>query len=110
MNWLHFFLWIAGIYGLYYIFIILLDIAKAKRSPAAKSAGNELVFSENIHPQRPDLVKDMSPQMPAGTAVKDMNAKVKREPEIVASGGVNIRDLFNLARQEAILYTRPVSF
>jgi hypothetical protein len=30
MNWLHFFMWLGGIYILYYLAVLLLDVAGAK--------------------------------------------------------------------------------
>jgi hypothetical protein len=110
MNWLHFFLWIAGIYGLYYAVVILLDTAKASRSPSLKTAGNELTFSEPIQPQKLEHIPEPETQNKTKAGVTDTGIKIQREPEVMATGGVGIRDLFNLARQEAIIYTRPVSF
>jgi hypothetical protein len=110
MNWLHFLLWIAGVYGLYYVVIILLDIVKSNRSPNVKMAGNELTFSEPIQPQKLDHVPELISPNNTKTALTNTGIKIQRDPVVMASGGVNIRDLFNLARKEAIVYTRPVSF
>ena len=34
MNWLHFSIWVSGLYLLYYLVVILLDVAANKRAPA----------------------------------------------------------------------------
>ena len=102
MNWLHFLLWVAGIYSLYYLTVFLIDTAKSRASPAAKGHSNELTFSEDVQPKA--LVHE-----PGADAVK-APAKVKAEPEVFSSGGVILRDLFRLAQQESIVYTRTVSY
>lgn len=102
MNWLHFFLWVAGLYALYYLVVILTDVAGVKNVPASGAMSNELTFSEKVQPvqlQHPPVAAD------AG----DTTTK-KQEREVIASGGVSLKDLFNLARQEAIIYTNPVSY
>ncbi len=92
MNWLHFLLWVGGLYALYYLAVILFDVAGSRRLQAA-SSGHELTFTEHVEPV----------QMTAPAAVK-------HEPEMIASGGVVIDNLFKLCKQEAVVYTRSVSF
>jgi hypothetical protein len=95
MNWIHFFFWLTGIYSLYYLAVILLD--RGARPPA-KAAGAELTFSETNLPQQ---VEHLPAQLPV---------QKRAEPATTGSGGVNLKSLFGLAREEAILYTRAVSF
>jgi hypothetical protein len=99
MNWIHFSIWVAGLYLLYYLAVILLDVAAAKRAPAQAASG-ELTFSEAVQPKQ--LQHEPEPE-PTST-----HAKVT--PEIMASGGVSLKDFFRLAKQESIIYTKPVSF
>jgi hypothetical protein len=102
MNWLHFFLWVAGLYALYYLLVILYDVAGTKNAPAAGTISNELTFSEKVHPVQ--LQHQPVSENAEGTTAK------KHEREVIVSGGVSLKDLFNLARQEAIIYTNPVSY
>ncbi len=109
MNWLHFLLWVAGIYLLYYLAVILIDVAGGGRAPAANALTDELTFSEAITPTQ------LSASPLAETANNNktrLDEPVKRnyEPEVIGSGGVVIDNLFRLAKQEAIIYTRSVSF
>lgn len=97
MNWTHFLLWLAGGYGLYYFIVILTDLFKNKRQDISGGNPHELTFSEQVTPV----------QLPAQKAEP---AKPKDKPEVIGSGGVPITDLFRLAKQEAIIYTRGVSF
>lgn len=97
MNWTHFLLWLVGGYGLYYLVVILSDLARAKRQGVVSGHPNELTFSEQV-----------TPVQPATQAVQP--TKSTNNPEVLGSGGVPITDLFRLAKQEAIIYTRGVSF
>jgi hypothetical protein len=97
MNWTHFLLWLAVGYGLYYLFVILTDLARIKRQDVAGAIRHELTFSEQVTPVQlvPQTVEPK---------------KSTNENEVIGSGGVPITDLFRLAKQEAIIYTRGVSF
>jgi len=94
MNWLHFSLWVCGIYMLYYLVIILTDLAHG-RSPT-KTNGHELSFSGDV---RPELLK---PQDHAPAA--------KPGPSMIGSGGISLKETFGLARKDMLVYTRAVSF
>jgi len=107
MNWLHFSIWVAGLYLLYYLVVILLDVAASKRIPASASNSGELTFSETVQPKQlqhePD--EDVLPAASANTKAAD-----RPRSGVTTTGGVSLKDFFNLARQESIIYTRPVSF
>ena len=108
MNWLHFFFWVAGIYALYYLVMILTDMAGSKNT-LAKPGSPELTFSETVHPvvlKQAAAGEDRDKKTRTGE-----NAPAKKQkPEVIASGGVSLRDLFTLARQEAIIYTNAVGY
>jgi hypothetical protein len=108
MNWLHFFFWVAGIYALYYLVVILTDVTGGKKS-AAKSLSPELTFSE---PVQPVALKHTIADETAGskTRIGENAPAKKQQQEVIASGGVSLRDLFSLARQEAIIYTNAVGY
>lgn len=95
MHWTHFFLWVAGIYTLYYLALILIDLAGTKNVPAAAFT-NELTFSEVVPTQKLEHQPEEEPRQ-GGAA-------------IIASGGVPIKELFSLARKELIVYTKSVSY
>ncbi|NVM66919.1 hypothetical protein FHW88_005237 [Mucilaginibacter sp. SG538B] len=96
MSWIKFTLWLIGIYSAYYSSLIFWDSRNAKKGTRAQD-GDELTFAENIAPVSTD-----------DTDTPDL-LKVPPSP-VVSSGGVSIRQLFSLAQQEAIEFTRPVSF
>jgi hypothetical protein len=86
---------------LYYLAVILVDVAAVKRKPIPASSG-ELTFAEQVQPQRLEHMPDPE--------TENAPARPKASPGIVASGGVTLKDFFNIAKQESIIYTRPVSF
>jgi len=97
MNWLHFILWTAGGYALYYAAMILFDL-KTSGSTNLKNTTGELTFAENILPQEVEHLPEKVPEAP------------KSQTAIISSGGVTLKNLFGLCRDEAVLYTRAVSF
>ena len=97
MNWPHFILWTAGAYLLYYPAMILYDL-KTSGNPTTKGNLNELTFAENIQPREIEHLPEKTHTEP------------KPKSAILGSGGVTLKNLFGLCREEAIIYTRPVSF
>jgi hypothetical protein len=106
MNWLHFFLWIACIYAIYYLVIIFTDFLRTGNKPDAQGWVNELTFSEIESPQR-IVMEEQSISLPI-TGSKAGNSQ--GGSAVIASGGVLIRELFSLARKESIVYTGQVSY
>jgi hypothetical protein len=98
MNWLHFFIWLTGLYLLYYLVVVGCDSA-LRRKTSAGTAANELTFSEDIAPQSIEHLPD-----------KTEPPKPRPQPSMIGSGGVSLKNLFGLAREEAIIYTKAVSF
>jgi hypothetical protein len=104
MNWIHFLLWLAGIYFLYYLIVVLLDVSIGKRPQAAGASGYELTFSGYSAPQdAAQLLNEKQAQTTAAIAAQST-------PEMIASGGVPLKDVFSLARKEAIVYLKEVAF
>jgi hypothetical protein len=93
MTWIKFAFWLGGIYLAYYAALILWDIIRGSSSPVSSDA-YELTFIEHVEPVRQDPEPVSEYQ---GSAV-------------MSSGGVSLKQLFNLAREEAVEYTRSVSF
>lgn len=98
MNWIHFMIWLAGLYILYYLVVVLTDTALRGKT-ASGPASTELTFTENISPKSIEHLPD-----------KLVIAEPKPGPALIGSGGVSLKNLFGLAREEAIIYTKAVSF
>lgn len=100
MTWIKFIYWLLGFYTLYYLANIAWDLLRSKRQPAGQAP--ELHFEEAAAPQKVIAEKPKE---------KTEQAKApQKEPVISAMGGVNLKDLFNLAKAEVIAYNRGVSF
>ena len=94
MTWIKFALWLLGIYSIYYAAIIFWDFLRTNRQGTV-SDKHELTFVEDIEP-----VKSL---------VEEVTATGK-ESSFAFSGGVNLKQLFNLAREESVEYIKAVSF
>jgi len=77
-----------------------MDVAKNK-NPQAQAVGHELTFSEQSAPHDAALLLQESEAQSA----HDLGT-----PDMIASGGVLLKDVFSLARKEAIVYLKEVSF
>jgi len=93
MTWIKFIIWLLGGYAVYYAVLIIWDQLHRRRV-SGDDTTNELTFIEHIQP---------------AAAMPDVAAPLPPSP-IVASGGVSLKDTFNLAREEVVEYIRAVSF
>jgi hypothetical protein len=101
MNWMHFSLCLVAVYSLYYLIVIASDMMRAGKHAVTASISNELTFTEYQNPV----------QLASATVIPEpLPVKAEQSNDMIASGGVPITDLFRLAKQEAIIYTRSVSF
>lgn len=94
MTWIKFALWVLGGYAVYYTALIVWDYLRTNRGEAANSK-HELTFVEDINPIK-SLVEEIT-----GSG---------KESSIAFSGGVSLKQLFNLAREESVEYIKSVSF
>lgn len=96
MTWLKFIYWLSGLYTLYYLANILWDMARAKKVAGTESP--QLVFEEQA-PQKVAIDPPPSPKLPE-----------KAQSPVFESGGVRLKQLFQLAKAESIVYTGAVSY
>jgi hypothetical protein len=94
MTWIKFTLWLLGIYTTYYAALIFWDYLRSKRGETENNK-HELTFVEDFEPVKPPL-EELS-----GTG---------KESSVAFSGGVSLKQLFNLAREESVEYIKSVSF
>ena len=94
MNWISFLTYLGMGYAGYYIFMILLD-SRASSGSGTPDTLPALTFSETVEPEKISL--------------EDFKSKVP-EPGSVGLGSVSLKKVFDLARQDAIEFTKSVSF
>ena len=93
MNWMKFILWLSVIYITYYGAVLLWDFLRSRKLPADENS-HIISFVEDAEP-----VQEIAAPKPE---IYDAS--------VLSSGGVSLKQLFSLAREEAIEYTRPVSY
>lgn len=99
MTWINFLSYLAMGYAAYYLFVFLAD---SKTSPGKSSGALPvLTFSETVIPEKVSI-EDNGKGVSSGTNASGAAS--------VALGGVTIKDLFELARKDAIEFTKSVSF
>jgi len=89
----------GGCYLCYYLALILTDALFSKSFQAEKNEIPVLTFTENSPPEKVSL-EDFK----TGGAVTESG------PASIGLGGVSLQNLFVLARQDALQYTKSVSF
>jgi hypothetical protein len=99
MTWINFLSYLAMGYAAYYLLVILMDSRPAQGKSA--EALSLLTFSETVEPEKVSLENFTN----AASSARNGSG-----PASVALGGVSIKDLFELARKDAIEFTKSVSF
>jgi hypothetical protein len=94
MTWIKFAICLLGSYTCYYAALIFWDYLRSHRGETAHDQ-HELTFVEDIEPVK-------SP----AEAVTGSG----KESSIAISGGVSLKQLFNLAREETVEYVKAVSY
>lgn len=103
MSWFQFLGAIAAIYVLYYLLLLVYDKRTGVRSEAGTGM-QELTFDDEQPPEKVSL-EDFLVDVPF-----QISAEQPAVSAVTGLGGVNLKGLFELARNEAIEYTRSVSF
>lgn len=93
MTWIKFALWLSGIYAAYYAALILWDFIRSGHKPVSPDT-HELTFVEHIEPVRAEI-----------EAVPEFYPSA-----VISSGGQSLKQLFSLAKEEVIEFTRAVSY
>lgn len=113
MTWLQFLLWVAGLYTLYYLLLVLLDMSGKDRTKAGAAMSHELTFSEPVEVQQLSPEPEAAPaadRQPVSAFSQERVMAPQPGAEVIGSGGVSLKALFSMARDESILYTRSVSY
>lgn len=93
MSYLKFTLWLLSLYFVYYTLLVLWDLFKSReRGPGRQE--QELTFAEPV-----------SAIQPAFEPLPGDHSSA-----ITASGGVSLRQMFNLAQDDAVEFTSQVAY
>lgn len=94
MTWIKFTFSLLCIDTIYYAVLILWDYLRTGRGETGNEK-HELIFVEDIEPVQ--------------VRAEEVNGNGKGSP-VAFSGGVSLKELFNLAREESVEYIKAVSF
>lgn len=107
MSWISFLAWVLGIYFFYYSANIGFDLLKVGR--VADVADNNLVSVEVVTKDKVLLPTKVSDREEIDYFIDEEDTPVPESP-IYSSAGVNIKQLFELARSESIEFTGKVKY
>ncbi|RBQ12048.1 hypothetical protein [Pedobacter miscanthi] len=110
MTWTQFIIYLSGAYCCYYGANLFFDYSRAYRANETGDAGLISVgLSSSDLPQK-IAMEDLDPGFSEIAYFIGEGDGDAADSPIVSSGGISIRELFELARDESIEYTRQVSF
>jgi len=107
MTWITFMMWLLAIYSFYYTLIFAYDFYRTRDNEFAGTAKPGAVeFPPEI---LAELIKDIH-LLPDEDEIDYFTGEEESEPASFSSGGVSLKELFELARSESIEFTHQVSF
>ncbi|WP_316846464.1 hypothetical protein [Pedobacter psychrodurus] len=110
MTWTQFIIYLLGSYCFYYGVNLFFDYSRI--GVAVKDSGTEVVsvgISSSDLPKK-IAMEDLDPGFSEVDYFIGEGEGDASDSPIVSSGGISIRELFELARDESIEYTKAVSF
>ena len=109
MTWTQFIIYLIGTYCFYYGANLFFDYSRTGEAQASDTNLISVGISSSDLPQK-IAMEDLDPGFSEiDYFVGEGEGDVADSP-IVSSGGISIRELFELARDESIEYTSSVSF
>jgi hypothetical protein len=114
MTWTNFLLILLVIYLTYYGLNVIFDLFMARKQPGSESDQDVLFFNEDISPELityeeeseapapPSLLENPEPDT---SKQSNFNSGLLR-----STGAVGIKELFNLAKDDLIEYTRAIPY
>src|SRR5690606_5546069 len=115
MNWTSFLLTLTLVYLAYYGLNLLYDLLMSRRPPASDSKGDTLFFEKDIRPEIIEYIEqptvkpeptDAEPTEPIAPKVHPVGI----HGNVISTGAVGIKDLFNLAKNNLIEHTGAIPY
>lgn len=115
MNWTSFLLTLTLIYLAYYGLNLLYDLLMSRKSPASDSKGDTLFFEEDIQPEIIEYIEQptVEPELATDEPSEPITPKVAPvgiPGNVISTGAVGIKDLFNLAKSNLIEHTSAIPY
>lgn len=114
MTWTNFLLILLLVYLAYYGLNVILDLFMAPKMPASESEQEVLFFNEESNPEL-ITYEEESEMLTAATMPEELEPTPPKQAEFTSgllnsTGAVGIKELFNLAKDDLIEYTRAIPY
>lgn len=114
MTWTNFLLILLVIYLTYYGLNVIFDLFMARKQPGSESDQDVLFFNEDISPELITYEEESeapAPQSLLENPEPDTSKQSNFTSGLLRStGAVGIKELFNLAKDDLIEYTRAIPY
>ncbi|WP_316762026.1 hypothetical protein [Pedobacter aquatilis] len=108
MTWINFLTLIFIVYLVYYCLNLFFDLFLSPRSAAREISGDELFFTETF---TPELITAQRMAEPVIEETKEEKPLVYfPSGPVNASGGISLKHLFSLAKDNLIEHTRAIPY
>jgi hypothetical protein len=110
MTWTNFLLTLLFIYLLYYGLNLAYDLLLAGKQPRSPTTQEEFIFLDDYQPELMtyDESEDIAPVFPG--SVNQFGSGALIPGLIGTTGGVSMVEMFNLAKDDLIEFTKGISF
>lgn len=114
MTWTNFLLILLVIYLTYYGLNVVFDLFMSRKQPAYESDHDVLFFNEGISPELITYEEELATPAPL-PAPENQEPKLTKQSDFTSgllktTGAVGIKELFNLAKDDLIEYTRAIPY
>lgn len=114
MTWTNFLLILLVMYLAYYGLNVIFDLFMSRKKPAYESGNDVLFFNEDVSPEL-ITYEEGSEAQAALPALVNQEPKVTKQPNftsglLTTTGSVGIKELFNLAKNDLIEFTKAIPY
>jgi len=109
MNWHHFLLSVAILYGIYYALNIIYDMLITRTSSTHTPQNLEITFPKEIIPTKVSL-NNIDPVLSNQGRNEDRNNHALPSASLLSHGGVNMHELVTLMQQNIIQYSKAIPY
>ncbi|WP_207423772.1 hypothetical protein [Desertivirga brevis] len=109
MKWSQFLLYLSSIYMLYYSINFLFDFLRFKRYERQVPEDETIFFAGEVEPTLV-VTQDEPVEVAKPPSVNPVIISSYPIEDLQSTGGVSLKELFELAKQDVIQLTRPIPF
>ncbi|MEI2273591.1 hypothetical protein OHD16_15690 [Sphingobacterium sp. ML3W] len=115
MNWTNFLVTLTFSYLAYYGLNLLYDLFISDKGSSSTTTEDTLIFEESIQPQLieyapPSLMADETSEKETIQTINSQKNARQATGNLISTGAVGIRELFNLAKNNLIEHTSTIPY